>query len=80
MYVKNLVKVLEIILIIIKKLFGHKYHHIMLYLFLRLVGITVNHSIILLNLCYRYIKVTLLQNNLKGPHQIMLEFTMEFIK
>ncbi|EGC42806.1 conserved hypothetical protein [Histoplasma capsulatum var. duboisii H88] len=34
----------------------------------------------LLNLCYRYIKITLLKNPISRPNNILIEFTIEFIK
>ncbi|EER42759.1 conserved hypothetical protein [Histoplasma capsulatum H143] len=35
---------------------------------------------VLLNLCYRHIKITLLKNPTSGPNNILIEFTVEFIK
>jgi Protein of unknown function (DUF3435) len=80
MYVEDLVKVLETTLVTTKKLFGHGRHRIELCLWFQLAGFTANRPAALLGLCYRHIKVTLLRDDLGGPHQIMLEFTVEFTK
>ncbi len=80
MYVEDLIEVEQTNLIITKKKYLHGRHWIQVALFLQLTGFSTNQPQALLDLCYRHIVVTVLQDLEGGPYQILLEFTYEFTK
>lgn len=80
MYVEDLAKTVETTIVTTRKKFGHGRHRIKLCLFLQLAGLTTNRPQAILDLCYRHIQVTLLQDPCSGPHRILIEFTFEFTK
>jgi beta-galactosidase beta subunit len=80
MYIEDLAKVVETALITAQKKFGHGRHCIELCLFLQLTGLTTNRPQAILDVHHRYIKVTLIRDPRGSPHQILIEFTLEFTK
>jgi hypothetical protein len=80
MYVKDLAEVLQTNLVTTKKRYSHGRYRIQAQLYLQLGGFTANQTQALLNLCYRHIQVTLLQDPKGSPHRVLLEFTFEFTK
>ncbi|OJD10026.1 hypothetical protein AJ78_08793 [Emergomyces pasteurianus Ep9510] len=79
-YLDDLVKVVETIVTIIKKKFNHGQQRILLCLFFQLARFLTNQSQALLNLCYQHIKIILLKNPDDRLNNILIEFTVEFIK
>ncbi|KAF2177817.1 hypothetical protein K469DRAFT_742362 [Zopfia rhizophila CBS 207.26] len=80
MYVEDLTVVLQTNLVTTEKRYSYGRYRIEAQLYLQLGGFTVNWLKALLGLCYRHIQVTLLRDPEGGPHQVLLEFTFEFIK
>jgi hypothetical protein len=67
-------------LTITKKKYTYSRHRIQLALFLQLAGFSRNWPQAVLSLCYRYIRVTILQDPNIGLHNILIEFTYKFTK